>query len=355
MATRDYYNILGVERNGTQEDIKRAYRELARRWHPDRNPNDEAAATRFKDITEAYRTLSDPDKRVRYDRLGPLYTEDGRPPRPEDINEVVGNVWNNLFRRKKSDRGEDLRYTASLTLEEVATGTEKEIVVPRFVHCETCDGDGANPDGGKETCNVCNGSGRGSGARLLATDCYHCSGRGYIVTDKCPQCHGDGRQGVEDAIRVKVKPGVSTGQKLKVAGKGNAARTEGDAGDLYVIVSVAEHPLFRRRGDDIMVDLPLSIDELVLGAEVTVPTLEGTTVIRIPPGSEPGKVLRLGERGLPRLGHSARGDLHIHLGLEVPSGLSEERGQRLRDWARALPPAAHPRRAQFDKLVEERG
>ncbi len=354
MATRDYYNILGVDRSATPEQIKQAYRELARRWHPDRNQADDDG-TRFKDITEAYRTLSDADKRSRYDRLGPLYTEDGRPPRPEDINEVVGNVWNNLFRRKKADRGEDLRFTASLTLEEVAAGTEKDIVVPRFVQCPTCEGDGANPDGGKHTCEVCGGSGRATGNRLFATDCYHCQGKGFTISDKCPTCSGDGRKGVEDSIRVKVKPGVATGQKLKVAGKGNAARGAGEPGDLYVIVSVADHPLFRRRGDDLMVELPLAYHELVLGADVTVPTLEGTTVIRVPAGSEPGKVLRLGERGLPRLGRSARGDLHLHLALEVPTGLSEERSAQLREWSRSLPPSAHPRRAQFDQLVEDRG
>ena len=355
MATRDYYNILGIERNASAEDIKRAYRTLARRWHPDRNPEDADAGTRFKDITEAYRTLSDPEKRSRYDRLGPLYTEDGRPPRPEDINEVVGTVWNNIFRRRRGDRGEDLRYTASLTLEQVASGTDKEVVVPRFVRCNTCGGDGADPDEGKQTCEVCNGTGKATGPRIFATSCYHCRGLGHTVVTRCPDCGGDGRRGIEDTIRVKVKPGVATGQKLKVSGKGNAARGDGETGDLFVIVSVADHPLFRRRGDDILVELPLTFSEFVLGADVTVPTLEGTTVIRIPAGSEPGKVLRLGQRGLPKLGQDTRGDLHIQLTLEVPSGLDDERIEALRGWAEALPPSMHPRRAQFDTLVEDRG
>ncbi len=355
MATRDYYNILGIERSASADDVKRAYRSLARRWHPDRNPEDADAGTRFKDITEAYRTLSDPNKRARYDRLGPLYTEDGRPPRPEDINEVVGTVWNNIFRRNRGDRGEDLRYTASLTLEEVANGAEKEIVVPRFVRCSTCGGDGADPDEGKQICEVCGGSGRATGPRLFATSCYHCKGKGHVVVQTCPGCGGDGRRGIEDTIRVKVKPGVSTGQKLKVAGKGNVPRGAGEAGDLYVIVSVADHPLFRRRGDDLLVELPLTFDELVLGADVTVPTLEGTTTIRIPPGSEPGKVLRLGARGLPRLGRESRGDLHIQLTLEVPAGLDEACSEALKTWSRTLPSSAHPRRAQFDELVEDRG
>ncbi|MEN0065049.1 MAG: DnaJ C-terminal domain-containing protein [Myxococcota bacterium] len=354
-TTRDYYNILGIERSASADDVKRAYRSLARRWHPDVNPNDAEAAARFKDITEAYRTLSDPQRRLRYDRLGPLYTEDGRPPRPEDIQEVVGNVWNNLFRRKKDPRGEDLRYTASLTLEEVAHGTDKEIVVPRFVRCSRCGGDGADPDGGKQICEVCNGTGQATGTRLFKSRCYHCEGKGFIVTKVCTQCGGDGREGVRETIRVKVKPGVSTGQKLKVAGKGNAPRSpDGEPGDLYVIVSVADHPLFRRRGDDLLVELPLSYSELVLGADVTVPTLEGTTVVRIPVGSEPGKVLRLGGRGLPKLAGGDPGDLHIQLTLEVPSGLLDQHEAALREWANRLPAAAHPRRAQFDKLVQDR-
>lgn len=354
MATRDFYNILGIARDATPDDVKRAYRVLARRWHPDRNPEDADAEVRFKDITEAYRTLSDPERRARYDRLGPLYTEDGRPPRPEDLNEVVGTVWGNLFRRRK-ERGEDLRYTVSVSLEQVASGAEKEIVVPRSVRCRTCAGEGADPDGGKQACEVCKGSGRATGPRLLRSDCYHCQGRGFVVARACPDCSGEGRRGIEDRLVVKVPAGVATGQKLKVAGKGNAPRGSGEAGDLFVIVSVADHPLFRRRGDDVMVDLPLTYPELALGGEIEVPTLEGRTTIRVPPGSPPGKVLRLAGRGLPRIGRADRGDLHLQLVLEVPVALEESQQQQLRAWASALPKNAHPRRAQFDQLVEDRG
>ncbi|MEQ1503340.1 MAG: J domain-containing protein [Myxococcota bacterium] len=354
MATRDYYNILGVERGASTDDVKKAYRVLARRWHPDRNPDDLEAETRFKDITEAYRTLSDPDKRVRYDRLGPLYTEDGRPPRPEDLNAVVGTMWGNLFRRRSTGRGEDLRYTVSVSLEEVATGTDKEIVVPRLVRCRTCQGDGADPNGGRKECSVCKGSGRASGPRLLRTDCYHCSGRGFTVERACPDCGGDGRSGLEDVLRVKVPAGVATGQKLKVGAKGNAPRGSGEPGDLFVIVSVADHPLFRRRGDDVMLELPLTFAELALGADVTVPTLEGKTTIRIPAGSPPGKVLRLAGRGLPHVARASRGDLHLQIVLEVPGALEESQRQGLESWARGLPRGTHPRRAQFDQLVQDR-
>lgn len=354
MATRDYYNILGIERGASTDDVKRAYRVLARRWHPDRNPEDGGAEERFKDITEAYRTLSDPDKRARYDRLGPLYTEDGRPPRPEDVNEVVGTVFTNLFRRRGKERGEDLRYTVSLTLEEVARGIEKEIVVPRRVRCAPCRGEGADPDGGKETCTICGGTGRATGPRLFRTECYHCDGRGFTVGRACEACSGAGRRTIDDGLKVKVPAGVATGQKLKIAGKGNAPRGSGSEGDLFVIVSVAEHELFRRRGDDVVVELPLSYAEVTLGAEVAVPTLEGQTAIRIPAGSPPGKILRLAGRGLPRVGRSTRGDLHLQITLEIPTGLDEPAQERLRSWSDGLSPQSHPKRTAFDRAIQER-
>lgn len=353
MATRDFYNILGVGRDATPDDIKRAYRNLARRWHPDHNRGPDAAS-RFKDITEAYRILSDPDERARYDRLGPLYTQDGRPPRPEDINEMVGSVLGGIFRRRGREPGEDLRYTVSLTLEEVASGVEKDIVVPRRVRCRTCGGDGARPGDGRESCAVCRGSGKATGPRLFRTECYHCDGRGYTIAHACETCSGGGLTSLDDALRVRVPAGVATGQKLKLAGKGNAPRGSGPEGDLYVIVNVADHALFRRRGEDLVVDLPLTYAELLLGADVEVPTLEGTTTIRVPAGSPPGKVLRLAGRGLPRVGRGDRGDLHLQIVLEIPEGIDEEQRAALAAWAGALQPSAHPRRAVFDRAVEAR-
>ncbi len=352
MATRDFYNVLGIGKSASADDVKKAYRSLARRWHPDKNPGDADAAARFKDINEAYRTLSDPEKRRRYDRLGPLYTEDGRPPKPEDVSSAVTSVFNGIFGGGK-ERGEDLRYTLSVTLEDVAKGLSKEIIVPRLVRCNRCGGDGADPEGGKETCEVCKGSGKGTG-RLFRTSCYHCGGRGFTVVKRCETCGGDGLNGIEDTLKVKVPPGVATGQKLKLAGKGNASRGSGEAGDLLVIVNVAEHPIFRRRGDDVILELPLAFHELVLGADVEVPTLQGKAAIRIPPGSAPGKILRLGGRGLPKMGAKARGDLHVELSLEVPTGLSDAQEKALAAWAESLSPATHPRRASFDRAVEER-
>lgn len=352
MSYRDYYNILGVPRDASQEDVKRAYRNLALRWHPDRNADDPEAGRRFKDISEAYRTLGDPERRARYDRMGPLYTEDGRPPRPEDLGEVMGTVWKNLFGRKTREPGEDLRYSISVTLEDVATGTERTIVVPRRIRCNRCAGHGAEASQ-RETCSACGGSGMSKG-RLLKTRCYHCDGRGYVVRDTCERCEGEGRVVIDESIVVKVPPGVATGQKLKVKGKGNAARGEGTDGDLLIVVNVADHPLFRRRGDDLLVEVPLDVRELSLGADIRVPTLDGTTTIRVPAGTPGGKIFRLSGRGLPHVGRSGRGDLHIQVALEIPVSLTPEEEEGLRRWAQVLPDDRHPKRAAFQRALEER-
>lgn len=355
MSHRDLYNVLGVPRNASQDDIKRAYRNLALKWHPDRNPGNDEVVQRFKDITEAYRTLSDPDRRARYDRLGPLYTEDGRPPRPEDVSEVVTGMFGGLFRRRGNEPGEDLRYTVSVSLEEVASGVEKEIIVPRRVRCRSCGGDGAEPNGGRQTCGACGGSGRSSGPRLFRSECYHCGGKGFTVLKKCATCDGDGRHPTEDTLRVKVPPGVATGTRLKLKGKGDAPRGSGADGDLYVVISVADHPVFRRRGDDVLLDVPLTLVEAALGGDVRVPTLEGVTTIRIPPATPAGKILRLGGRGLPRVSAvQERGDLHLQVTIEVPEGLSPEQRELLARFGATMVATQQPRRMAFDHAVKER-
>ncbi len=354
MAHRDYYNVLGVPRDATQDDIKRAYRKLARRWHPDKNPGRDEVVQRFRDITEAYDALSDPDKRARYDRLGPLYTDDGRPPRPDELNEVVGSVLGNIFRRRRAEPGDDLRYTISLHLEEVATGVDREIVVPRRIRCRACGGDGARSEATRVKCEACGGSGKSRGPRIFRSTCYHCDGKGYAITETCERCDGEGRAVHEDTLRVKVPAGVATGQKLKLAGKGDESKGEADPGDLLVIVNVSDHPLFRRRADDLLVDVPLTFAELSLGGDIEVPTLEGTTTIRVPAATTPGKVFRLPGRGLPRVGRPGRGDLHLQVRLEVPSSLTRAQQAALSAWAADLPPTSHPDRSAFDQLLRDR-
>jgi molecular chaperone DnaJ len=353
LPDRDYYNVLGVSREATPDELKRAYRLLAMRWHPDRNLGDAAAEQRFKDITEAYRVLCDPELRARYDRLGPLFNENGRPPSSEDVTAVVGRMWDNLWGRGPKDQGEDLKYTISICLEEVATGTSKEIVVPRRVRCGDCQGHGVRPEH-RQPCAPCGGTGRSVGARLFRSTCYHCGGRGYVPTTPCAVCTGEGRIGFEDTLRIKIPPGVATGQKLKVSEKGNEAVRTGPSGDLYVVVNVTEHVLFRRRGEDLVADLPLTYAEVALGAEVTVPTLTGTTVIRVPAGTPHGKIFRLAGRGLPRKSSRTPGDLHLQVVVEIPVDLDDNAKARLSSWTATLAPERHPLRQAFDRAVQER-
>jgi molecular chaperone DnaJ len=351
---RDYYNVLGVSRTASQDEIKKTYRKLARRWHPDLNPGREDVVERFRDITEAYDTLSDPEKRARYDRMGPLYTDDGRPPRPDEVSEVVGSMLGNLFRRKRPAKGEDLRFTLSVTLEEVAVGVEKEIVVPRKVRCRKCGGDGADGDDARVKCAPCNGTGSSQGPRLFRTTCYHCEGRGFTVSRVCSRCDGQGRVSVDEAIRVRVPAGVATGQKLRLAGRGDEARDAAEPGDLFVITSVAEHPLFRRRADDLLAEVPITFADAVVGSDIEVPTLEGTTRIRVPPGTTHGRIFRLSGRALPRLGSATRGDLHYQVAIEVPTGLDEAQRLALAAWGGALPDSTHPQRAEYARLLGAR-
>lgn len=348
----DFYNVLGIHRDATAPEIKRAYRELVMRWHPDRNQGDPIAEARFKTIAEAYRVLSDPRERAKYDRYGPLYNRDGRPPTPEDLNNVVSQVWNNLFRRRKPTRGSDLKYNLSITLEEVVQGSSRTLQVPRNITCGTCQGLGAPPSG-RRICHVCNGTGKSSG-RLLSNTCYHCEGRGYLIDHPCVDCSGTGTQEIRDSITVKVPRGVATGQKLKVAKKGHEPAGQGTAGDLYVVVHVEKHPLFQRRGDDLLLVAPLTIAEAATGTDLPIPTPEGQTIIRIPPGTPHGKRFRLAGRGLPQLKRGRRGDLHVEILVEVPQKLSPEQGRRLKEWLHTLSETHHPQREAFRHAMKER-
>jgi len=350
----DYYNVLGVPRDAGPSDIKKAYRQLALEFHPDRNPDDAEATRRFNQVSEAYETLSEPSLRQRYDRLGPFYQPSGRPPTPEEVGEVLSEAFGGIFRRRtQNDPGEDLRYTLTVDISEVATGAIKTIRVPREVRCRRCAATGADPDGGTKNCETCSGTGRSPTRRLLRSACARCEGNGWIRVRSCPTCNGGGRHGSEDKLKVQVPAGVATGQKLKLRGKGNESKGEGRAGDLLVVINVAEHPLFSRRGADVLCNVPLTVSELALGCELKVPTLEGVTKIRIAPGTPPDKVLRISGKGLPKVGRGDRGDLHLKIKVDIPSNLTPEQEEVLRLYATRLGPEAHPHRAAFDKTTDE--
>lgn len=357
MPTRDYYVVLGVKRDASPDALKKAYRALAMQYHPDRQPDDEEAARRFREITEAWQVLSDPEQRARYDSLGPLFRADGKPPTPEDLNAYVAGTFASLFGRKKKERGEDLKYTLALQLEEVATGCVRELGLRRRTRCGACEGSGAEPKG-RQSCGPCKGSGRSPTRMLLRSDCPHCDGRGWLKTADCRSCEGRGILELNELLKVRVPSGVANGQKLKIKAKGDEARDGGAPGDLIVLLSVAEHPLFRRRGLDLLCEAPLLFTEAALGAELQVPTLTGVTTIRVPPGTPSGRIFKLSGRGLPEAGGKAVGDLQIKVVVEVPPALDAEARAALNQLCTASPgvfsPQHHPARAQWDDALRAR-
>lgn len=358
MSRRDYYSVLGVSRSASADEVKKAFRALALKYHPDRNPGDAEAERRFREVAEAWDTLGDAEKRARYDRLGPLYTPSGRPPNPEEVNEILRDAFYGLLGRRKPDGpGEDLRYTLTLTLEEAATGVERNLAVTRTVRCKECDGSGDAREG-RVSCTTCGGSGKAATRRLFRTECAQCDGRGYKPTARCPRCQGERRVPSEETLKVKVPAGVSSGQKLKVRGKGHDPApafgvSPGPAGDLYVLLSVDEHPLFRRRGPDLLCEVPITFPEAALGADVVVPTLDGTTTIRVPPGTASGKGFRLAGRGMPGE-DGRRGDLHVKILVEIPTQLDEEAKRALAGFAERVGPAAYPGRKAWTEAMRSR-
>ncbi len=357
MARRDYYAVLGIPRTADPDEVKKAFRALALRWHPDRNPGDVEAERRFREVAEAWDVVGDPEKRARYDRMGPLFTHDGKPPRPDELNEILLDALGSLLgRRKPGERGDDIRYTMALTLEESAHGVERTVRIQRTVTCRDCAGAGAAAEG-RTPCGECKGTGKSATRRFLRNDCPHCAGKGYRAARPCARCAGDGRTPADEQLKVKVPAGVATGQKLKLKGKGDDAPgvvgENGPPGDLLVIVDVEEHPLFRRRGNDLLCEVPITYVEAALGAAVLIPTLDGDTEIRVPAGTPSGQAFRLPGRGLPGA-EGGRGDLHARLVVEVPTTLDAEARAALEEYARRAGAAAHPRKRAWTDTVRDR-
>ena len=353
MATgtrRDYYEILGVERSASVEEIKKAYRRMAVRYHPDRNPDDPRAEERFKEASEAYAVLSDPEKRARYDRFGHqgLGGEGFADVGPEtfvDFADILGDLFGfgDLFgsRRRRSpggrQRGSDLRFAMSLTLEEAARGVDKTIRVPRLEPCEACGTTGVEAGTAPETCPSCGGRGQVAyrrGFLTVAQTCPTCHGQGRVVRNPCRACGGRGRVEREVTLQVHVPPGVDSGVRLRLGGEGESGVRGGRSGDLYVVVSVEPHEIFERDGDDLHMELPVSVFQAMLGARLTVPTiLDGEREIEVRPGTQPGDVIRLRGAGMPSLDGRGHGDLHVHLRVVVPRNLSAEQKRLLREAA----------------------
>jgi len=362
MTKRDYYDVLGVSRNATKEDLKKAYRKLAMQYHPDRNPGDKEAEEKFKEAAEAYEVLSNDDKRAKYDRFGHDglraggFSSGGF----TDINDIFshfsdifggGSIFDEFFgtsssrsrsgrRRTTGTPGSDLRVVINLTLEEIATGTEKKIKLKRYVQCPDCNGTGADKGTSKKVCSVCKGSGEIRqvsrsifGQFVNITPCSSCNGEGEVVDIACKKCQGEGRIQDESTVKIEVPAGVHNGSYMTLRNQGNAGKRGGENGDLVVVFKEIEHQYFIREEDNIIYELHLSIPEAILGTELEVPTLTGKALVTIEPGTPSGKLLKMSNKGIKHLNQPGFGDQIIKVIVEIPKKISSKERELLKELA----------------------
>jgi molecular chaperone DnaJ len=330
----DYYKVLGLEKKASADEIKRAYRKLARQYHPDRNPGDKRAEERFKEISVAHDVLGDPEKRKQYDRgSGPFAGGGGFGFDPSAFTGGFGDIFSNLFgartgaARPRPARGRDLEAEVRLSFEQAIDGAQIPIAVPTTAPCPTCRGTGAKPGTQPQICPVCQGRGvesQGQGLFSISQPCHRCGGSGTIIEEPCPTCNGSGAQRTMKRYRVNIPAGVRDGSRIRLAGKGEPGGRDGEPGDLYVVTRVDPSPVFSRKGDHVEVEIPLTIPEAIRGATVEVPTLSGSKKLRVPPGTKHGTVQRLRGEGPPRLSGGGRGDIHYRFVIDVPATLSSE-------------------------------
>ena len=368
MSRRDFYEVLGVARNAGETELKSAYRKLALKYHPDRNPGDKTAEEQFKEAAEAYAVLADPEKRGLYDRFGHAGVRSaagagGFDPSVftgfEDLSDILGNMFGfgDLFGRRRGgpQRGADLRYDLEITFEESARGAEPTIQIPRQEACETCHGSGAAAGTSPTTCGMCKGQGqirRQQGFFAVSATCPQCRGVGKTIAKPCDTCRGAGRVTRERKIKVKIPAGIATGQQLRLQGEGEAGAGGGPAGHLYVVIHVQEHEFFRREGDNLFCEIPVNFTTLTLGGHVTVPTLDGPESVRVPEGSPTGYTLRLRGKGMPEVNGRGRGDLFATVQVLTPKKLTKEQRHLLEQLAKSLPKDTFEPRPHGDEQEE---
>jgi len=348
MAKRDYYEVLGVSRDAAEADIKKAYRRLAMKFHPDRNPDDESAEEKFREATEAYEILTNSETREAYDRFGHAGVDAGAGGMGgfggNSFSDIFSDVFGDIFGgggrgRSSVQRGADLRYGLELSLEQAVAGDTVEITVPVLAACDVCDGSGAKPGTSASICPDCGGAGQirvAQGFFSLQQTCPRCRGAGRVITDPCAECGGAGRKEKRKKLSVRIPAGVDNGDRIRLAGEGEAGFNGGPPGDLYVQVEVREHPIFVREGKNLYCEVPIGFVEAALGGEIEVPTLEGRVKLKIPPETQTGKLFRLRGKGVAPVRGGSVGDLLCRVQLETPVKLAESQKQLLRDFKASL-------------------
>ncbi|MEM1404645.1 MAG: molecular chaperone DnaJ [Pseudomonadota bacterium] len=347
MAKRDYYDVLGVGKTADEKEIKKAYRRVAMKYHPDRNPDDPNADEKFKEASEAYEVLSDGEKRAAYDQFGHAGVEGqmgGGGFGGGSFSDIFGDVFGDIFGgggrgRGGAQRGSDLRYTLDISLEDAVRGTTVEIRVPTLAACTTCDGNGARKGSKRTTCGTCGGAGQvrmQQGFFQVQQTCPTCRGKGYAISDPCPSCHGEGRVEKTKKLSVKVPPGVDTGDRIRLGGEGEAGAEGGPPGDLFVQMSVKQHPIFERDGKHLYCEVPITFADAALGGELEVPTLDGRVKLKIPPETQTGKLFRLRGKGVQPVRGGGVGDLLCRAVVETPVNLDKHQKEMLRELQESL-------------------
>jgi molecular chaperone DnaJ len=379
VSKRDYYEVLGVSREATEQEIKSAYRKLALKYHPDRNQGDKTAEEKFKEAAEAYAVLADAEKRSAYDRFGHAGVSSAAgaggfdPTIFADFGDIFGGLrdifgFGDIFgggRRGGPQRGSDLRYDLEISFEESARGVETAVQIPRQEQCDTCRGSGAAPGSAPSVCPHCNGRGQiryQQGFFTVAQTCRQCGGAGRVITKPCAECHGNGVIARQRKLTVKIPAGIASGQRLRLQGEGEAGSAGGPPGDLYVVVHVQESAVFQREGDDLFCRVPITFPIAALGGEVKVPTLDGHEMLTVPEGTESGHVFRLRAKGMPSVTGRGRGDLHVAVDVATPKKLTKEQRHLLEQLAKTMPieklqprkrdTAEDDERSVFDKVKD---
>ena len=364
VAKRDYYEVLAVTRDCDEQTLKSAYRKLALQHHPDRNPGNHEAEEKFKEAAEAYAVLSDSQKRAAYDRYGHQAVNGGSQGFDESAFADFGDILGDLFgfgdmfggsrRRSRVQRGEDIRYDLEISFEDSMRGLAADILVPRMEACSRCHGNGAEPDGGMVRCATCNGRGEVLYQQSFLTirkTCPTCAGRGQVIRQSCSQCKGEGYHRSEKKLRVNIPAGVDTGTRLRLQSEGNPGPPGGHPGDLYVVLKVAEHPIFERRDNDLHCTLPVNIAQAVLGAEINIETFDGPQTIKVPEGTQSAARFRLRNLGVPEVNGRGRGDMYVHIDVQVPKKLSKEQRRLFEQLAELLPTENAPHeKSVFEKV-----